>query len=194
MPTVSFTHTERNPAFLAGSGGGTRSTTVTEPNPSNAAGSGGGRRTFFETELVPVPAEGNGGGRRALLLEEISPLLSLPIPEVTTGPATDIGLVEAAINGFLEDDGGMLSDCSFEWGLTGSYGRITPIQNKTEGEHFSQSLTGLEPDTLYHFRARASNAFGFSNGSDRTFRTLSSPMTPPYFHVPLLLLLEADTL
>ncbi len=148
---------------------------------------------FLESELVPVPAEGYGGGRRALVLEEISPLLSLPIPEVTTGPATEIGLVEATINGFLAEDGGMLSNCSFEWGLTESYGKITPLQSTTEGERFSQPLTGLEPDTLYHFRARASNAFGFSNGSDRAFRTLGT-MTPPYFQDSLFLLLEEETL
>ena len=193
MPTVSFTHTEINPSHSEGSGGGRRSHTVTEQNPTPGVGFGGGRRTFAEIELSPTHVIGAGGGRRVFVLEEIPPILSLPLPEVATGPATGIGLIEATINGFLEDDGGMLCDVAFEWGLTESYGNITPIQIKTAGEHFSQVSTGLEPDTIYHFRALASNVFGLSRGEDRVFRTLSTT-TPPYFQSPLISLLEEDTL
>ena len=192
MPTVSFTHTEINPSHSEGSGGGMRSHAVTEQNPTSAVGSGGGRRAFVETELIPTHIEGAGGGRRVLLLEEIPPILSLPLPDVNTGPATDIGLTEATINGFLEDDGGMLCDCAFEWGLTESYGKITPVQSKTAGEYFSELLTGLIPDTIYHFRAIAYNVFGLSRGSDRAFRTLNT-MPPPYFQNPLISLLEEET-
>ena len=191
MPTVSFTHTEINPSHSEGSGGGTRSQTVTEQNPIPTAGSGGGRRAFVETELIPTHVEGAGGGRRVLLLEETPPILSLPLPGVNTGPATDSWLREAIINGLLEDDGGMLCSCAFEWGLTESYGKITPVQSKTAGEYFSELLTGLEPDTLYHFRAIAYNVFGLSRGSDRAFRTLNTVL-PPYFQNPLISLLEEE--
>jgi len=191
MPIVSFIHTEINPSPSEGSGGGMRSHSVTEQNPTHAVGSGGGRRTFVETELVSIPVEGAGGGRKVFVLEEIPPILSLPLPDIITGPATNIGLTEATINGFLEDDGGMLCDCAFEWGLTDNYGNIIPVQTKTAGEHFSQVLTGLEPDTVYHFRALASNVFGLSHGMDRVFRTLS-PMSPPYFRSPLISLLEEE--
>jgi hypothetical protein len=193
MPTVSFTHTEINPSHSEGSGGGRRSHTDTEQNPTFGVGSGGGRRTFAETELTPAHVEGAGGGRRVFVLEEIAPVLSLPLPEVVTGPATEIGITEATINGFLEDDGGLFCDCAFEWGLSESYGNITPVQTKVAGEHFSQVLTGLEPDTVYHFRALASNVFGLSRGIDRAFRTLST-MPPPYFQGPLISLLEEDML
>jgi len=147
---------------------------------------------LVETELSPTHVIGAGGRRRVFVHEEIPPVLSLPLPEVTTGPATEIGLIEATINGFLEDDGGMLCNCAFEWGLTESYGKITPIQSKTAGDYFSQPLSGLEPDTIYHFRAFASNVFGLSHGMDRAFRTLST-MQPPYFQGPLMLLLEEET-
>ena len=192
MPTVSFTHTEINPSHSEGSGGGTRPHTVTEQNPTPAVGSGGGRRAFVETELIPAHVEGAGGGRRVLLLEETPPILSLPLPGVNTGPAADIGLTETTINGFLEDDGGMLCDCAFEWGLTESYGNITPVQSKTAGEYFSHLITGLEPDTLYHFRAIAYNVFGLSRGNDRAFKTLNT-VPPPYFQNPLISLLEEET-
>jgi len=192
MPTVSFTHTEINPSHSEGSGGGTRSHTVIEQNPTHGVGSGGGRRIFVETELLPTHMIGAGGGRRVSVLEEIPPILSLPLPDINTGPATAIGLTETTINGFLEDDGGMLCDCAFEWGLTESYGRITPVQSKTAGEYFSELLTGLEPDTLYHFRAIAYNVFGISRGSDRVFRTLNT-LPSLYFQNPLISLLEEET-
>ncbi len=192
MPTVSFTLTEINPSHSEGSGGGRRSHTVTEQNPTFAVGSGGGRRTFVETELTPTQAIGAGGGRRVFAPEEIPPILGLPLPEVATGPATEIGLAEAAINGLLEEDGGFLCDCAFEWGLTEAYGKVTPMQGKTAGEYFSQGLTGLEPDTIYHFRAIASNVFGVSRGVDRAFRT-ANRMPPPYFQNSLMSLLEEET-
>jgi len=193
MPTISFTHIEINPSHSEGSGGGRRSYSITEQNPTYAAGSGGGRRVFAETELMPIHSEGAGGGRRVFVLDEISPLLSLPLPEVTTEPATQIGLMEATINGFLEDGGGFVCDCNFEWGLSESYGNTTPRQGKATGEHFQQVLSGLEPDTIYHFRAIASNIFGESSGSDRAFRTANG-MASPYFQDPLISLLEEDTL
>jgi len=192
MPIVSFTHTEINPSHSEGSGGGMRSHTATEQSPTPGVGSGGGRRIFVETELIPTYNEGTGGGRKVFVLEELPPILSLPLPEVTTGPATDIGFIETTINGLLEDDGGMLCDCAFEWGLTESYGKITPVQNKTAGQYFSRLLTGLEPDTLYHFRAIAYNVFGLSRGNDRAFRTLNM-VPPPYFQNPLISLLEEET-
>ena len=192
MPTVSFTHTEINPSHAEGSGGGRRSHSVTEETPAPATGSGGGRRIFSETELIPAYYKGEGGGRRVFILEAIPPVLSLPLPEVVTDPATGIGLTEATINGLLEEDGGFICDCAFEWGLTESYGKVTPMQSKTAGDDFSQLITGLEPDTLYHFRAIAYNVFGLSRGVDRVFRTLNT-VIPPYFQNPLISLLEEET-
>jgi len=189
MPTVSFTHTEINPSHSEGSGGGLRSHIITEQNPTLDAGSGGGRRPFVEVELSPTQVIGAGGGRRVFVLEEIPPVLSLPLPEVATGPATEIEFTEATINGLLEDDGGLLCDCTLEWGLTESYGNITPVQGKAAGEYFSQLITGLESGTVYHFRAVASNVFGLSHGIDRAFRTPST-VEPPYFQSPLMVLLE----
>ncbi len=114
------------------------------------------------------------------------------LPAVTTDPATELGTIAATLNGTLDDDGGELCDCGFEWGLTESYGKITPAQGKTSGEYFSQVLTELEPDTVYHFRSLASNVYGLSYGVDRAFKPLSLK-PPPYFQGPLMSLLEEDT-
>jgi hypothetical protein len=146
---------------------------------------------FAETELIPTHVEGAGGGRRVFVHEEMLPILGLPLPEVATEPATEVGLAGATINAFLEDGGGLVCDCRFEWGLTESYGRVTAVQTKMTEERFSQALLGLEADTVYHFKAIASNVFGVSYGVDRVFKTLGRVFSP-YFQNPLISLLEEE--
>ena len=43
-------------------------------------------------------------------------------------------------------------------------------------ETFSAALSGLKPNTTYHFRAKATNAAGTSYGDDRTFTTPLAPL------------------
>ncbi|GAI69536.1 unnamed protein product, partial [marine sediment metagenome] len=125
--------------------------TDTEINPTYFGEGGGGWNVFAETELSPVP--------------------SLPAPEVTTDPALWIGPLSATPHGTLDSGGGIQPcDCGFEWGLTAAYGETTPTQKKETGESFSQAITGLLPNTTYHFRAFATG-FGTSYGADRIFVT-----------------------
>jgi len=97
----------------------------------------------------------------------------LSLPSVTTMPAANIEATSAALNGVLDSDGGLPSDCGFEWGLDTSYGSVTPTEPKSTGESFSQVLAGLQPNTTYHFRAFATNSYGTSYGSDQSFTTPS---------------------
>ncbi len=98
-------------------------------------------------------------------------------PIVVNNPATDITHVAAALNGTLDDDGGEACDCGFEWGLTVAYGNTTPTQSKMAGQTFSQLISGLALNTLYHFRAFAINSWGTSHGADGTLQTLASAPT-----------------
>ncbi len=91
-------------------------------------------------------------------------------PVVTTDTAASDGTA-ATLNGTLDNDGGEACDCGFEYGETKAYGTITPTQKKNTGETFSQVITGLKPETTYHFRAIATNSAGISYGSDITFTT-----------------------
>lgn len=113
---------------------------------------------------------------------------ALVTPTVVTGPATDIGLNEAVINGLLEDDGGVPCDGAFEWGPTEAYGQVTPHQSKTAGQRFAAVLAGLEADTIYHFRTLATNIHGLSYGQDRAFRTANT-FSKPFVQDPLISLL-----
>ena len=94
------------------------------------------------------------------------------VPTVTTEAASGVGVASATLNGTLDHQGAAPSDCGFEWGLDTGYGTTTATQTKTTGESFSQALGGLQPGTIYHFRAFATNPVGTSYGADRTFTTV----------------------
>lgn len=75
----------------------------------------------------------------------------------------------------LATTGSDARDCGFEYGLTTSYGETTPTESKVAEESFSQVVTGLSPEILYHFRAFATNVLGTIYGEDETFTTLALP-------------------
>ena len=66
---------------------------------------------------------------------------------------------------------------SFEYGLTDSYGSTVTAEESpvtgTSNVMVSAMLTGLSPNTTYHFRVVGENAGGVTNGTDLTFTTLS---------------------
>jgi hypothetical protein len=67
----------------------------------------------------------------------------------------------------------------FEYGLTSSYGAQTPSQEVPAGiaeeEAWPEGLSGLLPDTEYHYRLVAENETGVTEGEDRTFKTEALP-------------------
>ena len=96
-------------------------------------------------------------------------------PSLTTNIANPITINSAQLNGNLASLGSSTSaNVSFEWGLTTGYGNETTAQEMTTTGPFIANITGLTPDTTYHFRAKAIGT-GTSYGSDMTFTTLSTP-------------------
>jgi hypothetical protein len=65
----------------------------------------------------------------------------------------------------------------FEWGPTPSYGNVVPAAkngNAGSGDAFafvSRGISGLQPETTYHFRLIAENATGRTESLPRTFTT-----------------------
>ncbi|MDZ4230221.1 MAG: hypothetical protein U1B77_00195 [Dehalococcoidales bacterium] len=187
---VDIILTEADPVYWSGYGGGPQAATLTEENSAYFANGGGGPQAVALEETGPDYSAQGGGGLAEIGLTELPPLY--PAPQVTTGPVTEMGLESGTLNGILDDDGGMDCECWFEWGLDTSYGHVTLPVSKATGEMFFYVLDGLPPDTVYHFRALASNVFGLSRGVDKTFKT-SGSVLPPYFQGPLSLLLEEET-
>lgn len=54
MPEINITHTEINPSYVEGYGGGRRGLSHTEINPTFLGGGGGGWKIFTATEKNPT--------------------------------------------------------------------------------------------------------------------------------------------
>src|SRR5213076_1355 len=98
-----------------------------------------------------------------------------PTPTAVTQPADQFMPGSARLNG-LASPYGLPTLAWFDWGTSLAYGNVTPPQSVGSGNNtvgFSNVLAGLVIGTEYHFRARASNAFGFTAGVDQTFNLSS---------------------
>ena len=97
-------------------------------------------------------------------------------PSATTSAASNLQATSATLNGTVNAN--LLSTTvTFEYGLTTSYGSsATATQSPVTGStstSVSANLTGLTPGSVtYHFRVKAVNALGTTNGNDLTFTTL----------------------
>jgi hypothetical protein len=95
-------------------------------------------------------------------------------PTVTTLPATDINSSAATLNGIVNANT-LLTNVSFDWGITSFYGNnavATPSTvTGTTDTPVLANLSGLTSNKTYHFLVRASNAAGMTTGADLTFTT-----------------------
>ncbi|MPM07060.1 hypothetical protein SDC9_53364 [bioreactor metagenome] len=95
-------------------------------------------------------------------------------PTATTGAASSITSTAATLSGTVNANGAS-STVTFEYGTTTGYGSsVTASQSPVTGTNstsVSGSITGLVPNSTYHFRVKAVNSVGTTNGSDQTFTT-----------------------
>jgi phosphodiesterase/alkaline phosphatase D-like protein len=104
-----------------------------------------------------------------------TPPFALPI--VTTGPAYNITKNSATIEGIVNPRGSPVSYW-FQYGPTDSYGKYSTGQSGVVGTSnatASVTITGLIPNTTYHYRLMASSLKGSVYGLDKTFTTPFSP-------------------
>jgi streptogramin lyase len=102
-------------------------------------------------------------------------------PTVLTGQATAVDLTGGTLTGSVDPESQPTS-YRFQWGTSTSYGSQTSEASagSDSAEHpASESLTGLAPNTVYHFRLLASNCGwcgeGTTYGADEVFRTATEP-------------------
>jgi len=102
-------------------------------------------------------------------------------PAVVTGSPSSLSQTAATLNATVNPNGGTVTSCQFQWGTTASYGQtascIQTVGGGTSAVAVTAPLTGLSPNTTYHYRIVATNAGGTNNGSDGTLTTLPNPPT-----------------
>lgn len=94
------------------------------------------------------------------------------IPDVLFKPAS-VGRTDATLNAHLDPLGeGDITECVLEYGTDTGYGTTVlcgqPMPMTSAGD-VSVHLTGLNTETPYHYRFRATNHNGTTNGADRVF-------------------------
>ena len=116
---------------------------------------------------------GNGSPHGPLPLNGTAP------PIATSLPASSVSTTAATLNGIVDPDGQSAS-YRFEYGLTRSYGSSAPVPEGSlgsSGEHVSQSITGLSPESVYHYRLVTTSESGTSYGVDEEFTTAPPSVT-----------------
>lgn len=99
------------------------------------------------------------------------------VSALTTGPASATTTSGATLSGSLTPES-LPTKYSFEYGETTAYGSSTAVQESSSATEVKAeaTLTGLKPNTVYHFRLTATNSFGTTDGADETFKTAGPPV------------------
>ena len=100
-------------------------------------------------------------------------------PNVSTGGVSNVSYSAAILNGSV-DPHGQETNYVFQYGATRSYGSQTPLApagNGPKTTKVSQSVSGLQPLTTYHYRIVGSSPAGTTKGNDRTFTTPAIPLS-----------------
>ena len=101
------------------------------------------------------------------------------LPMVVASSASDLTQTTATFDASVRP-GFRATTYHFEYGRTSSYGSSTPESSSIGSDNLvhaaSASISGLTPETTYHFRIVLTNAFGTTAGPDQTFATLAAPV------------------
>jgi phosphodiesterase/alkaline phosphatase D-like protein len=128
---------------------------------------------FFDSEGNPVPKLTEIAGELERLQATIA---TIECPSViVTANAGQITTTGAILNGSLDDIG--TDDevlVSFEWGTNpGSYTFETEAQTLQNTGTFSTTITGLNPDTMYYYRAKGIGD-SVCYGEEKSFSTIAT--------------------
>jgi hypothetical protein len=100
-------------------------------------------------------------------------------PTVETKPATAIRQSSATLNATVNPQGGLVSDCHFNYGTSTFYGSSIPCSalpgSASNPVAVWANLNGLSANTTYHFQIVATNPTGTSEGGDEVFTTANPP-------------------
>ncbi|MGO9763133.1 MAG: IPT/TIG domain-containing protein [Solirubrobacteraceae bacterium] len=102
-----------------------------------------------------------------------------PGPSTVTEAASAVAQSTATLHASVNPNGEAVSDCEFEYGTTELYGSVAPCEpspgSGPSPVAVSESLNGLSPKSVYHFRILATSESGTNYGGDEAFETLPDP-------------------
>jgi hypothetical protein len=137
--------------------------------------------TAYHFRTVATNAKGTSSGSDQTFTTPTPPFVAASPPTVTAS--------SAAFSGSVNPEG-LATSAHYEYGLDPKYSGggpivytdVTPTVSLGAGTAagpFNQSVSGLVPHALYHFRLVATNAAGTATGPDQTFTTGLLPPPPP---------------
>ena len=126
-----------------------------------------------------------GTSLASLALASFPALAAAAAPSATVDPAVQIA-GGFSLKGTIEPHE-LDTHYHFEYGTTTSYGTNVPVPDADAGSgglyypsvYVSQTVTGLQAGTTYHFRLAASNSAGSATSGDETFTTPAGLEAPP---------------
>jgi hypothetical protein len=122
-----------------------------------------------QTYHFRVTATSSAGTKKGAIFS----ISTLPLPTVTTNPASSITTTGATLNAIVNPNGRQTS-AWFEYGTTSSLGTVIDNQLRgsgTDNVAISTNLTGLNVATQYFYRIVANSSAGTSNGTILNFTT-----------------------
>jgi hypothetical protein len=104
-------------------------------------------------------------------------------PVLVTEGSSAVSQSAATVTGTVNPNGAEVTKCEFEYGTSEALGSTAPCASApgsgTTAAAVSASISGLQPETTYHYRLTASNLAGAGQGQEQTFKTLPVFITPP---------------
>jgi hypothetical protein len=102
------------------------------------------------------------------------------VPGVASGPVSGVKTTSATLNGTVNPADAGPATCRFEWGTSTEFGNVAPCEPEGVSDGGSSvavhaTLSGLQLDTIYHYRLQASNVNGTNRSEafqDQEFTTL----------------------
>jgi hypothetical protein len=140
-----------------------------EPVAVSASVSGLTPETLYHYRLIASNANGSREGTVQYFRAPVR-------PTIADESSSTIGATSATLDAQI-DPGGAPTTYRVEYGTSESYGSSTPEESLAAGLEATGvqvQLSGLQADTLYHFRFVAANAVETVQGADTTFTTAVS--------------------
>jgi hypothetical protein len=129
------------------------------------------------TYFFRLAAENENGTNYGITREFTTPTA---VEGLSTGPVANLQPTSASLTGSLSPNG-FDAHYYFQWGLSANYANTSPEPPGTDAGEGAGAvaaitdLSGLAPNTTYHYRLVGTNSFGTTFGADQKFTTSGPP-------------------